>query len=304
MDANVPKVRNTPLRIALCAVALTATLGSEALFSHQKPGASPTCQPAGGVTKLPGLPEASGVVASRRHPGRLWAHNDSGDGGLVAVTDRGAVVARVRLTGVPIDDWEALAVGPCPSGTCLYIGDIGDNDASRKRITVYRVPEPDAAATSIAVRDAFHATYPDGAHDAEVLFVTPKGEMFIVTKGETGPIALYRFPRDIKSGGTVRLEAVGQPRSGKNSPDDQLTDGAVSPNGAWIVLRTKTRLLFHSASDLTTGNWREAGRLSLASLEEPQGEGVAFVDDKTLVLVSEGGGKSQPGTFARLTCTF
>ena len=304
MDAKWSTVANTPLLIALSAVVLTTTLGSGTLFGRQKPGAAPTCQPAGGVTKLPGLSEASGVAASRRHPGRLWAHNDSGQGGLVGLTDQGTVAAQVPLTGVTIDNWEALAVGPCPGGTCLYIGDIGDNDASRERITVYRIPEPDSAATSVAVREAFHATYPDGAHDAEVLLVTPKGEIFIVTKGETGPVGLYRFPREMKPGGTVKLEAVGQARSGKNSEDDHLTDGAVSPDGSWIVLRTKTRLLFYSTRDLTTGNWREAGRVSLANLKEPQGEGVAFVDDKTLVLVSEGGGKSQPGTFARLTCTF
>ena len=52
------------------------------------------------------------------------------------------------------------------------------------------------------------------------------------------------------------------------------------------------------------GNWREAGRIDLGPLGEPQGEGVAFGDDRTLYLVGEGGGKSQPGTVARLSCTF
>jgi hypothetical protein len=114
----------------------------------------------------------------------------------------------------------------------LYLADIGDNDATRTRITVYRVPEPDIAAESVTVRDVFHATYPDGAHDAEALLITPQGALFVVTKGDTGPVALYRFPRDMRSGATVTLERVGQPRTpGKPDQHDRITDGAMSPNG-------------------------------------------------------------------------
>ena len=53
-----------------------------------------------------------------------------------------------------------------------------------------------------------------------------------------------------------------------------------------------------------SGNWREAGRVSLKTLGEPQGEGIAFGDERTIYVVGEGGGKSRPGTFGRLTCTF
>jgi hypothetical protein len=43
--------------------------------------------------------------------------------------------------------------------------------------------------------------------------------------------------------------------------------------------------------------------MELKALAGPQGEGVAFGPDNVLYLAGEGGGKSQPGTFARLTCT-
>ena len=221
------------------------------------------------------------------------------------MTDRGAISGRVQLTGAKIDDWEALAVGPCPAGSCLYIADIGDNDAARKRITIHRVPEPDAGAASAVVGESFHATYPDRAQDTETLLVTPQGELFVVTKGETGPTALYRFPREMKPGGVVTLELVGKPRSAdKASQNDRITDGAVSPNGEWVVLRTRSMLLVYAARDFLAGSWKEAGRVDLGGLAEPQGEGVAFVDHSTLVVAGEGGGKSQPGSFARLSCTF
>ena len=91
------------------------------------------------------------------------------------------------MTGVKVEDWEAVAVGPCPGGSCVYIADIGDNEARRKRITVHRVAEP-VSENTVAVADSFHATYPDGAHDAETLLVTPDGQLFIVTKGEMGAV--------------------------------------------------------------------------------------------------------------------
>ena len=47
---------------------------------------------------------------------------------------------------------------------------------------------------------------------------------------------------------------------------------------------------------------RAASRVSLAPLKEPQGEGVALGNDITVSLAGEGGGKSQAGTFVRLSC--
>jgi hypothetical protein len=51
------------------------------------------------------------------------------------------------------------------------------------------------------------------------------------------------------------------------------------------------------------GHGRAAATVSLSSLKEPQGEGVAFGPENTLFLAGEGGGKGQPGTFAQLSCS-
>jgi hypothetical protein len=222
---------------------------------------------------------------------------------LFALNAQGAVTGRVQLAGATVEDWEAVAVGPCAAGSCIYVGDIGDNNASRKRITIYRVPEPAGAESSLAVTDIFHATYPDGAHDAETLLVAADGTVFIVTKGDTGPIGLYRFPKPLTAGATHRLERVGALRDrGKPQQDDRITDGAISANGEWVVLRTGQHVAFHRAAELMAGNWREARRIDLKALGEAQGEGIAIGSDGTLFLAGEGGGGSRPGTFARLTC--
>jgi hypothetical protein len=290
-------------RMMLAVLAVVLASPSLSLAAAQQREAA-SCQATGSVVPLPGLFEASGLAVSRQSPGRLWTHNDSGEPVVFALDARGTVTGRVRLTGAAVEDWEAIAVGPCGNGSCLHVGDIGDNQARRKRITIYRLPEPDGTKDgSAAVVDVFHATYPDGAHDAETLLVGGDGRLYIVTKGETGPVGIYRFPAQLKSGAAVTLERVGSAAAGKTAVEARITDGAVSPDGQWAVLRTKSNLTFYRASDLLAGQWRAASRVELASLKEPQGEGVALGADSTVFLAGEGGGKGQPGSFARFSCT-
>jgi hypothetical protein len=251
--------------------------------------------------RLRGLPEASGLAVSRRVPGRLWTHNDSGEPLLVALDSKGTVTGELRISGAKVEDWEAIAVGPCGGGSCLYIGDIGDNEAERRAITIYRVPEPEAGARTATVAEVIQATYPDGAHDAETLLVSGDGRLHVVTKGETGPVALYRFPANARSGAAVRLERVGALQTAPNA-GSRITDGAVSPDGRWVALRTRTTLTFYLAADLFGGQWRPASRVNLGALDEPQGEGIALGANNTVFVAGEGGGKKQPGTFARFSC--
>ena len=211
-----------------------------------QPAAPAQCQASGQVVRIPDFRKPAASLVSHRTPGRLWAHNDSGNV-LVALDTRGTVTGRVTVSGMKVQDWEAVAVGSCPTGSCIYLADIGDNAAKRKRITIYRLPEP-STEDSVAVADTFHATYPDGARDAETLLVTPDGTLFIVTKGETDAVALYRFPSDLRPGATHPLERVGQPRaSGKVAQTDRVTDGAVSPDGTLVALRTRQGFTLHRA---------------------------------------------------------
>jgi hypothetical protein len=219
---------------------------------------------------------------------------------LVALDADGTVAGEVRVTGASVDDWEAVAIGPCADGPCVYIGDIGDNRASRRHITIYRVPEPKEPAGSVQVAEVFHATYPDGAHDAEALLLAG-GRLYIVTKGETGPVALYRFPQQLQSGSTMPLERVGEigPRTDARS---RITDGAVSPDGDRAVLRSRSALTFYRTSDLVAGQWRVQSTADLTALKEPQGEGIALGNNGAVFVAGEGGGKGRPGTFARFSC--
>jgi hypothetical protein len=272
------------------------------MVAHASQGSGgDVCKPAGSLMTLSALPEASGLAIGKGSGARLWMHNDSGAPELIAVDASGKVTGRVVLNGARVDDWEALASGPCGKNSCLYVGDIGDNDASRKQITIYRVPEP-AQASGTVKAETFHAAYPDSAHDAETLLVSPAGMVFVVTKGESGPIAVYKFPQQLQTGTTMKLERVGGAIAESPKAGDRVTDGAFSADGRWVVLRTRSTLTFYRGEDFTRGNFKEAHRVDVSALNEPQGEAVVFGAGNTLYIGGEGGGKNQPGTLAALSC--
>ena len=292
-------------RLGQTAVALAMVVTAVSAAPPQRGQASlAPCRAVEPLAALPGVFEASGLTVSRAAPGRLWTHNDSPPAVLFAVDESGRVTSRVRLTGAALEDWEAIAAGPCPAGTCLYLGDIGDNNASRPRIAIYRVPDVRGTPPeTIALTDVFYATYPDGAQDAETLLVTADGSLVIVTKGDSGPVAMYRFPRELKPGATHRLERVGAARNtGRVTAAQRVTDGSISPDGALVALRTNTQLTFHNAMDFFSGNWEPTARVDLRSLREPQGEGVALGAGGVVYLAGEGTARSRGGTFVRLEC--
>jgi hypothetical protein len=287
---------------------LTVAIGLAVTPSGQEPATrnASSCRVVGKLVALRELPEASGVAASRRSPGWFWAHNDSGDPVIFALDSQGVVKNRVRVKGAAVDDWEDIAVAPCAAGSCLYIADIGDNNGARKSITVYRVVEPAPTDSATSGVETFQAAYPDGPHDAEALFVSGESEIFIITKGDPGRVALYRFPRSSAPGATGRLERVAEmPAGRKIEARDRPTAAAVSPNAQWVAVRTTQWVGFYRTNDLIAGRWQEVFRYDLDGLGEPQGEGITFADNETLVLVGEAGGPLRgEGSFARLQCTF
>lgn len=243
--------------------------------------------------------ESSGVVVSHAHVGILWTHNDSGDGPYLYATDlHGTDRGAVRVTGAKNVDWEDLSQGPCPDapGHCIYIGDTGDNLEDHRNVTIYAVPEPnpptgpgDTLRVTPPAR-ALRFRYPDGPHDVEALFVSPQDSaMYLISKGRSGPVRLYRLPRtawDAGAGRMVRAELLQRlPIIPDASAGRRVTDAAIRSDGALVAVRTYTEIYFFIP--------RPGGRLSpigpvcpIAGLERV-GEAIDFLDDSTFVLTSE-----------------
>src|SRR5262245_47602076 len=190
------------------------------------------------VGRVPrGLPELSGLAASRLHAGVYWGHNDSGNPlAVIAIHADGTIAAQLAIVGVASTDPEDIAVGPCAAGTtrsCIYLADTGDNLRQRKRLDILRVPEPERLADANVSATVIPVTLPDGPRDIEALAVDPRStQLYLVSKvfGSLGEV--YRVDPD--GGAARRIATVAGP-----SGFDVLTTGMdAHPSGERVLLRT------------------------------------------------------------------
>ena len=228
-----------------------------------------------GIVQSAALTEASGLVASAKNDGVLFAHNDSGDTARIfALRASDAVLLGiVDVEGAEAIDWEAIAHGPAAGGPGLYVGDIGDNGAARPKITVYVLPEPVLPATKVTVERRIDLTWEDGPRDTEALLVDPAdGTVAVVTKTVGTPEVYVAEGGVLRKKGAVDFGATGKIRL--------VTDASVTRSGDAVLLRN------YGGADLWRRRPGEPLWRALLSppcpvpvADEPQGEAIAFALD-------------------------
>lgn len=239
---------------------------------------------------LPDLAETSGLAVSRRHPGILWTHNDSGNEPVLNALDAtGAIRGRVRLP-IQTRDWEDISYGRCADTDCLYVGDIGDNGRARGSVRIYRLSEPALEDVEAPQPELFTVKYPDGPHNAEGMFVVGN-EVFIVTRDRTAIVYRGAVPSSGAEIALTRFAELGL---------TAVTDAELSTDGQFVVVRTGHDAMLYPTADLLKANTLPRVTIPLDGLREPQGEAVAL-DGSTLYLTSEGRGLWS-GSFIRLRC--
>ena len=239
-----------------------------------------------GTVSFPELKEASGIVASRNNTDVLWTHNDSGDTArILAIDTHGRKLGVYSLPNSSNVDYEdiGLGPGPVPNVLYLYVGDIGDNNANRANIRIYQVPEPAVYAwqysnpiiASLKGVRAITLTYPDGAHNAEALFVDPcSGDLFIATKQSMISTIYTVTKAELDATNSLSLKYV------RSVSFDVVSGADISPAGTEIVFRQEdfaklwTRTPGQSVSDALAGapvTIPVVGRPT-----EPNGEAIGF----------------------------
>lgn len=255
------------------------------------------------------IKESSGVAVSRRQPGILWTHNDSGDEpNLYATNPAGADLGTFRVTGASARDWEDIALASCPQNPradCLYVADTGDNVERHAFASVYIVPEPTVPSrprSGPMVTQPAHRlkiTYPDGAHDVEALAVAPDGEMSLFTKGHSGVIQRFIVPAAARLADSVVAQAAETLAViGRGNLAALVTAAAFAPDGNVLALRTYTQILFF---EWGPQGWSRREPSCWIGPRETQGEGIDFLDARTLVLTTEAV-FTQPGAIDRVRC--
>jgi len=146
------------------------------------------------------LSEISGIAASFKNEGVFWVHNDSGAGAEIFAINRSLeLLGKIVLKDLVPKDWEDMALGRCSDKECIYIGDIGDNNAVRDDLSIIKFEEPDVDSgvpfgdIVIESFETISFSYPDGPRDAESLAVHPNGALYIFSK-EGASSNVYKFP--------------------------------------------------------------------------------------------------------------
>jgi hypothetical protein len=270
-----------------------------------------------GALDIGHLAEASGLAASSLDDNLLFHINDSGSAPTIILTDRRGGDARtVQLNVDQVTDTEELALAACPDqGSCLYIGDMGDNDFARSFITIHAVRERDLtkqlSPESVTPAFSIDLVYPDGkAHNAESLAIHPGGYVYILTKEI--PAVFYRFPLEefISFRGSkgsyvkkVSMEKVGFVTlsswlDGSDKPKKIIpTSMAIRPDGKQIAVLTRAAgvtIDVDLMEAFTAGNQNlnqiinESGAhsVSLPMIQLPQSEAVTYINGGTSLLYS------------------
>ena len=259
------------------------------------------------------LLEASGLVASPKNPGVLWAHNDSGDGArLFALTTAGAALGQLALPGVDAVDIEDIAAGPCPDllGPCLYVADVGNNLLERTRVVVYAVPEPAVSPSAPLLEGAaaervwtFPLVYPGDPANVEALVVTPNASMMVLyEKVEPGPARIFvaRAPWTPDTEVTLEESDTFDPPGVDVDGGHLITGADLHTSGRSLALRTYTGV-WEVRFDVEAGETpdriddSQIVEAFLGPLDEPQGEAVAYDEEGTgLWTLSEALGEPGP----------
>lgn len=263
-----------------------------------------------GTLAEPKSQEISGLAASRRTPGLLWAHDDSGGRPVLhAVATTGEARGRLRLAGVENVDWEDLAAFTLDGRAWLCVADVGDNHSTRAFVTLHFVAEPDAAtlagAEEVVLRPDYSVrlTYEDGPRDCESVAVDPQERaVYLLSKREAVP-QLYRLPLEPPAGGrTAVAQRVGPvphlPRPNQLQQAIPVPTGAFRGNpcamdfaadGSGAVVLTYGDLLYFPRAQ--GESWATAlGREPrvLASHGFPQAEATCLTPDgRTIYVASE-----------------
>ena len=250
------------------------------------------------------LTEASGVVASTKEPGVFWSQNDRGNKAtLFAYDSTGTPRGSARVRDAENTDWEAIAIGPCASGACLYIGDVGDNYAVRSGVRVWRLREPLTSETVTESATSLRIAYPGGARDVEAMWVAPDTSVWFATKrpnadanGSPRPSQLFRVPAAAWSSGAIATAELvdSLPIVPTTSVSrDWVTDASLSsvmPDGRRRLAILTYGSVYVFDADPVTG--RPAAQLARCAV--PQGErnaeGLSWLPDGRLMIANEGRG--------------
>jgi len=327
MSENLSRVDGPCIRVALVTALLIAACSApdprrDTSMTQGKSNAtiiSPSAVALRNVTTVAlrgprDLVENSAAVMSRRQAGIWFTVNDSGNEPLLFALDTlGANRGVWRVLDAANVDWEAASIGSCgttgagAAASCIYIGDVGDNNGRHPAGELYRVVEPDAIETGSAgtvgglKAELLRFRYADRPHDVEAMYVAPNGDVVLITKrelrdqnGELRQALVFRVPASAWGQARPAVAALvdSLPIVPSSVPFRLITDASLAPDAKHLAVRTYGEVYVFATDSLTGAVLHDVKPTvcDVTPLSEYQGEGVAFVAPRSgrLLFTSEG----------------
>lgn len=234
------------------------------------------------------MDEISGIAASGIFKDIYYIHNDSGDTSRIfSITPEGDQKntiyfngdAHIRLGVVDFEDI-AVGVGPVAGKSYVYVGDIGDNNAQRPDITIYRIEEKAAwAKDSIITANStpLHLKYPDGPKDAETLMIDPIEKLICIVSKRGDTVAVYTTPLNYKPNDTQVLTRRCKLFFKGIKPFKWITAGDISRDGHKILLKNYEKVYYwYRAGNVHIWDIMQTKPRELPYQVEKQGEAIGF----------------------------
>lgn len=246
------------------------------------------------------ITEASGLVASRANDACFYVHNDSGDRSRVFLIGRdGRTRTTIQMRGAPAVDYEDIAIAPgADVGRFdVCVADIGDNNAKRPHVTIYRFRDEVRSGQEATVDvepTEFRFRYADGPRDAEAFVVDPdSGDGYVFTKRRDGRTFVYRLAAPWSREDVAvaeRVMTITLPLA--LLPARIVTGADWSADGRRLIVRCYVHgWEWHAPGDepLDPAQLAERAPQRVYLAGEAQGEAVAYATDGGAILtVSEG----------------
>ncbi|WP_408098908.1 hypothetical protein ACJVC5_08310 [Peredibacter sp. HCB2-198] len=240
------------------------------------------------------IDEASGLVTSVLQKGKfIWVNDSGAEPVLYATGMDGKVVRKVKMANFPNTDFEAMAMGPCPSNrgeSCIYVGDIGSGMGWRSSLKIGIFKEKDFwSFGSIRPEYVIETKYPNGVNNSEAMVVTPEGQILFLSKAEGNTQIFVIAPNGRMS--LVASVDTTKMLTGTRGKGPLITDAAISPDGDKLLMLSYSDIIevnLKSLVGITQRQWKPGVDFNVIKGPGlPQQETVTYDGQNSFIISSE-----------------
>lgn len=217
------------------------------------------------------------AIEKTSHSDVLWVIQDAGNNNhLYGLNLKGQIVKDIIVNNAKNTDWEDLT---SDADGNIYIGDFGNNSKKRTQFTIYKVPQPDKASSSVEA-EQINFTLPKkmDSEDFESFFL--HNGMFYLFSKDHKTCELVRIPN--KPGHHVASYISKVKLKGKHV---KVTSADISDDGTTVVLLNHDKLwklTKYSADDFFSGTLED-----FTFEHDTQKEGIYLISNNEVFITDE-----------------